>query len=202
MLGFVTGLQVLLIVLVAMTIFAGVWIIAVCFDSWGDFIKSLSNKEYNYLSFVFRKGKHIRFITDVPNDLRRECLGKESYYADKEDDSAGVRKAKMLVRRVLGNDAIVNEYFKGKYFTYKDFFEVKELYDMPEYDETSELLDELGAHLKDPKSAVVMKELMIEVMIDDLVEFKAGKREAALLKAMNKSGIRKCLGNRRISWHL
>ena len=32
-----------------------------------------------------------------------------------------------------------------------------------------------------------MKELMIEVMSDDLVEFKAGKREAALLKAMNKS---------------
>ena len=33
----------------------------------------------------------------------------------------------MLVRRVLGNDTIVNEYFKGQYFTYKDFLEVKEL---------------------------------------------------------------------------
>ena len=55
MLDFVTGLQILLIVLVAMTIFAGVWIIGVCFDSWGDFIKSLTDKEYNYLSFVFRK---------------------------------------------------------------------------------------------------------------------------------------------------
>ena len=182
-----TGLQILLIVLVAMTFFAGVWIIGECFDSWGDFIKSLTDKEYNYLSFVFRKGKHIRFITDFPNDLRRECLGQESYYADKEDDSAGVRKAKMLVRRVLGNDAIVNEYFKGQYFTYKDFLEVKELCDLPEYDETSELLDELGSHLKNPKSAVVMKDLMIEVMTDDLVEFKAGKREATLLKALNKS---------------
>ena len=139
MLDFVTGLQVLLIVMVAITIFAGVWIIGECFDSWGDFIKSLTDKEYNYLSFVFRKGKHIRFITDFPNDLRRECLGKESYYADKEDDSAGARKAKMLVRRVLGNDAIVNEYFKGQYFTYKDFLEVKELCDLPEYDETSDL---------------------------------------------------------------
>ena len=187
MLDFVTGLQILLIVLVVMTIFAGVWIIGVCFDSWGDFIKSLTDKEYNYLSFVFRKGKHIRFITDFPNDLRRECLGKESYYADKEDDSAGARKAKMLVRRVLGNDAIVNEYFKGQYFTYKDFLEVKELCDLPEYDETSELLDELASHLKEPKTAVTIKELMIEVMTDDLVEFKAGKREAALLKAMNKS---------------
>ena len=127
MLDFVTGLQVLLIVMVAMTFFAGVWIIGECFDSWGDFIKSLTDNEYNYLSFVFRKGKHIRFITDFPNDLRKECLGKESYYADKEDDSAGVRKAKMLVRSVLGNDAIVNEYFKGQYFTYKDFLEVKEL---------------------------------------------------------------------------
>ena len=150
MLDFVTGLQILLIVLVAMTFFAGVWIIGECFDSWGDFIKSLTDKEYNYLSFVFRKGKHIRFITDFPNDLRRECLGKESYYADKDDDSAGVRKAKMLVRRVLGNDTIVNEYFKGQYFTYKDFLEVKELCDLPEYDETSELLDELASHLKEP----------------------------------------------------
>ena len=191
MLDFVTGLQILLIVLVAMTIFAGVWIIGVCFDSWGDFIKSLTDKEYNYLSFVFRKGKHIRFITDFPNDLRRECLGKESYYADKEDDSAGARKAKMLVRRVLGNDAIVNEYFKGQCFTYKDFLEVKELCDLPEYDETSELLDELASHLKEPKSAVVMKELIIEVMTDDLVEFKAGKREAALLKVMNRSDCTK-----------
>ena len=177
-----TGLQILLIVLVAMALFAGVWIIGECFYSWGDFIKSLTDNEYNYLSFVFRKGKHIRFITDFPNDLR-----KESYYADKEDNSAGVRKAKMLVRRVLGNDAIVKEYFKGQYFTYKGFLEVKELCDLPEYDETSELLDELGAHLKNPKSAVVMKELMIEVMTDDRVEFKAGKRKAALLKAMNKS---------------
>ena len=92
----------------------------------------------------------------------------------------------MLVRRVLGNDTIVNEYFKGQYFTYKDFLEVKELCDLPEYDETSELLDELGAHLKEPKSAVVMKELMIEVMTDDLVEFKAGKREAALLNVKSK----------------
>ena len=156
MLDFVTGLQILLIVLVAMTFFAGVWIIGECFDSWGDFIKSLTDKEYNYLSFVFRKGKHIRFITDFPNDLRRECLGKESYYADKEDDSESARKAKMLVRRVLSNDAIVNEYFKEQYFTYKDFLEVKGLCDLPEYDETSELLDELGAHLKNPKSSGAM----------------------------------------------
>lgn len=187
MLDIVTGLQILLIVLVAMTIFAGVWIIGECFDSWGDFVKFLRDKEYNYLSFVFRKGKHIRFITDFPNDLRRECLGKESYYTAKEDDSESASKAKMLVRRVLGNDAIVNEYFKGQYFTYKDFLEVKELCDLPEYDETSELLDELASHLKEPKSAVAMKDLMIEVMANDIVEFKAGKREAALLKAMNKS---------------
>ena len=79
MLDFVTGLQILLIVLVAMTFFAGVWIIGVCFDSWGDFIKSLSDKEYNYLSFVFRKEKHIRFITDFPNDLRH-CCPEKFYY--------------------------------------------------------------------------------------------------------------------------
>ena len=114
-----------------------------------------------------------------------ECQGKVSYYADKEGDSISVRKAKVLVGRVLGNDTIVNEYFKGQYFTYKDFLEVKELCNLPEYDETSELLDELGSHLKEPKSAVTMKDLMIEVMTEDLVEFKAGKREAALLKAMN-----------------
>ena len=110
MLDFVTGLQILLIVLVAMTIFAGVWIIGVCFDSWGDFIKSLTDKEYNYLSFVFRKGKHIRFITDFLNDLRKESLGEESYHADKPWDKARERKTKFLVRRVLANDTIINEY--------------------------------------------------------------------------------------------
>ena len=153
----------------------------------GDFMGALTCPEYYALNSIFLRGKRLRYVADFPNDLRRACLGKESYYADKEDDSESARKAKMLVRRVLGNDAIVNEYFKGQYFTYKDFLEVKELCDLPEYDETSELLDELGSHLKDPKSAVVMKELMIEVMTDDLVEFKAGKREATLLKALNKS---------------
>ena len=131
--------------------------------------------EYNYLSFVFRKGKHIRFITDFPKDLRKECLGKESFYTDKENDSAGARKAKILVRRVLANDTIINEYFREQYFTYKDFLEVKELCDLPEYDETSELLDELGSHLKEPKTAVTIMELIIGVMTDDPVEFKGVK---------------------------
>ena len=72
MLDFVTGLQILLIVLVAMTFFAGVWIIGECFDSWGDLIKSLTDKEYNYLSFVFRKGKHISF---KPEDKPRLTNG-------------------------------------------------------------------------------------------------------------------------------
>ena len=102
MLDFVTGLQILLIVMVAMTLFAGAGVVGECFESWGDFVKSLRDKEYYYLSFVFRKGKHIRFITDFSNDLRRECLGKVSYYADKEGDSISVRKAEVLVRRVLG----------------------------------------------------------------------------------------------------
>ena len=93
--------------MVAMTLFAGAWVVGECFESWGDFVKSLRDKECYYLSFVFWKGKHIRFITDFPNDLRREYLGKVSYYADKEGDSISVRKAKVLVRRVLGNDTIL-----------------------------------------------------------------------------------------------
>ncbi len=48
---FVTGLQILLIVTMAMALFAGAWIIGECFESWGDFVKSLRDKEYNYLSF-------------------------------------------------------------------------------------------------------------------------------------------------------
>ena len=153
----------------------------------GDFLRALTCPDYYALNSIFLRGKRLRYVTDFPNDLRRACLVKDTYYADKPGDKARERKTKLLVQRVLANNTIINEYFREQYFTYKDFLEVKELCDLPEYDETSELLDELSSHLKEPKSAVVMKELMIEVMTDDLVEFKAGKREAALLKALNKS---------------
>ena len=148
----------------------------------GDFLRALTCPDYYALNSIFLRGKKLRYVTDFPNDLRRACLVKDTYYADKPGDKARERKTKLLVQRVLANNTIINEYFREQYFTYKDFLEVKELCDLPEYDETSELLDELSSHLKEPKSAVVMKELMIEVMTDDLVEFKAGKREA-----MNKS---------------
>ena len=154
-------------------------------------MRALTCPEYYALNSIFLRGKRLRYVTDFPNDLRRACLVKDTYYADKSGDKARKRKTKLLVRRVLANDTIINEYFREQYFTCKDFLEVKELCDLPEYDETSELLDELGSHLKDPRLAGAMKELIIEVMTDDLVEFKAGKRESALLKAMNKSGYTK-----------
>ena len=157
----------------------------------GDFLRALTCPEYNALNSIFLRGKRLRYVTDFPNDLRRACLVKDTYYADKPGDKARERKTKLLVRRVLANDTLINEYFREQYFTYKDFLEVKELCDLPEYDETSELLDELASHLKEPKTAVTIMELIIGVMTDDLVEFKAGKREAALLKAMNKSGYTK-----------
>ena len=175
------------IVLGAMVFLFLVLIFSSMYRRFGDFMRALTCPEYYALNFIFQRGKRLRYVTDFPNDLRRACLVKDTYYADKPDDSPKERKTKLLVRRVLANDTILNEYFREQYFTYKDFLEVKELCDLPEYDEASELLDELGSHLKDPKSAVAMKELFVEVMTDELVEFKAGKREAALLKAVNRA---------------
>ena len=141
-------------VYVGLALVFGLWLYGISshFDSYGDFFRTLIDKEYNYLSFVFRKGKHVRFITDFPKDLRKACLGKNSYY-----------------------------------FTYKEFLELKEICDLPNYDETSQLLDELSSHLRYPNSVGVIKELIIELMTDNHVDFKAGKREAALLKAFNRS---------------
>ena len=69
-----------------MALFAGVWTIADNFDTWNDFFKIFKDKGYRYLSFVFRKGKHLRFITDFPADLRNACLGKNSFYMETEEE--------------------------------------------------------------------------------------------------------------------
>lgn len=171
----------------------GLWLYGISshFDTYGDFFRTLINKEYNYLSFVFRKGKHIRLITDFPKDLRKACLGKNSYYFDKPKDTPAKRRAKLLVRRVLANDSLINEYLTGNYFTYEEFKELKKVCDLPKYDETSQLLDELSSHLRYPNSVGVIKEFIIELMTDEQVDFKAGKREAALLKAFNRSAATK-----------
>ena len=62
MLDFETIIQIFFIVFAAMALFAGVWTIADNFDIWNDFFKIFKDKGYSYLSFVFRKGKHLRFI--------------------------------------------------------------------------------------------------------------------------------------------
>ena len=171
----------------------GLWLYGISshFDSYGDFFRTLIDREYNYLSFVFRKGKHIRFITEFPKDLRKACLGKNSYYFDKPKDTPSKRRAKLLVRRVLANDSLINEYLTGNYFTYEEFLALKEVCNLPNYDETSQLLDELSSHLRYPSYVGVIKELIIELMTDEQVDFKAGKREAALLKAFNRSAATK-----------
>ena len=156
----------------------GLWLYGISshFDSYGDFFRTLIDREYNYLSFVFRKGKHIRFITEFPKDLRKACLGKNSYYFDKPKDTPSKRSAKLLVRRVLANDSLINEYLTGNYFTYEEFLALKEVCNLPNYDETSQLLDELSSHLRYPSSVGVIKELIIELMTDEQVDFKAAHR--------------------------
>ena len=109
----------------------------------GDFLRALTCPECYALNSIFLRGKRLRYVTDFPNDLRRACLVKDTYYADKPGDKARERKTKLLVRRVLANDTIINEYFREQYFTYKDFLEVKGLCDLPEY------LDRIGmSHVK------------------------------------------------------
>ena len=118
-------MRVFLVVFAAQTLFLWVYGISDNFSSLGDFFKTLKDKEYNYLSYVFRKGKHLRFISDFPADLRKACLGKKSFYLETEKDLKPTNKkrqeAKRLVRAVLTNDDLINEYFKGTYFTYEDY---------------------------------------------------------------------------------
>lgn len=152
-----------------------------------DFVKFWTDKDYNYMSFVFRVGKHLRFITDFPKDLRKASLEINNYYMDKKGDSEKVQMAKALVRRALSNDVIINDYFKGQYLTYKDFKKIKDICEIPEGDVASEMLSELATHLKYPQSAEIMQKLIVDVMTDVEVDFKNGKRQAALLKALNAS---------------
>jgi hypothetical protein len=97
----------------------------------GDFMRALTCPEYYALNSIFLRGQRLRYVADFPNDLRRACLVKDTYHADKPEDKARERKTKLLVRRVLANDTIINEYFREQYFTYKDFLEVKGLCDLP-----------------------------------------------------------------------
>lgn len=49
----------------------------------GDFMRALTCPEYYALNSIFLRGKRLRYVTDFPNDLRRACLVKDTYYADK-----------------------------------------------------------------------------------------------------------------------
>ena len=49
-------MRVFLVVFAAQTLFLWVYGISDNFSSLGDFFKTLKDKEYNYLSYVFRKG--------------------------------------------------------------------------------------------------------------------------------------------------
>ena len=189
MLDFETIIQIFFIVFAAMALFAGVWTIADNFDTWDDFFKSFKDKGYSYLSLVFRKGKHLRFITDFPADLRNACLGKNSFYMETEDDKnpkkAIQREAKRLVRVVLTSDDLINEYFRGQYFTYEDYLSLKETISASEEEDEKNVLDYLKGKLKYENTAEAILEIIVDEMTGGDSDLPAGKRQAAFYYALS-----------------
>lgn len=185
------NMRVFLVVFAAQTLFLWVYGISDNFSSLGDFFKTLKDREYNYLSYVFRKGKHLRFVSDFPADLRKACLGKKSFYLETEKDLKPTNKkrqeAKRLVRAVLTNDDLINEYFKGTYFTYEDYVLLKDAIGYVGVDAKMNLLTILESKLKYENTAEAIFNIIINVMTDNNSDLPGGKREAALYYALTMS---------------
>ena len=58
------------------------------YRTFGDFMRALTCPDYYALNSIFLRGKRLPYVTDFPNDLRRACLVKDTYYADKPGDKA------------------------------------------------------------------------------------------------------------------
>ena len=166
------------------------------FGSFEDFTKTYKDLGYKNLSFVFRRGKHIRFPKDFPSDLRDACLGKNSYYLENEDDlrkgNEARRQAKSLVRAVLTNDELINEYFKGQYFTYEDYLNLKETIAIADAKEQRNVLTYLRGKLKYVNTAEAILEIIITEMTNRDSDLPAGKRQAALYYALS---MENCVDN-------
>ena len=161
------------------------------FGSFLDFTKTYKDLGFKYLSFVFRRGKHIRFPKDFPSDLREACLGKNSYYLQNADDlkkgNEARRQAKSLVRAVLTNDELINEYFKGQYFTYEDYLSLRETMGLAGIEARKNVLEHLQKMVRYKNSAPGLLDLVITVMTDKGSSLPEGKRQAALYYALSMS---------------
>lgn len=166
------------------------------FGSFLDFTKTYKDLGFKYLSFVFRRGKHIRFPKDFPSDLREACLGKNSYYLENEDDlkkgNEARRQAKSLVRAVLTNDELINEYLKGQYFTYEDFLSLKETIGLADVQEQRNIIAYLKGKLKYMNAAETIHEIIVAEMTNRDLDIPVGKRQAALYYALSMEG---CVDN-------
>ena len=162
------------------------------FGSFLDFTKTYKDQGFNYMSFVFRRGKHIRFPKDFPSDLRDACLGRNSYYLENEDDlkkgHEARRQAKSLVRAVLTNDDLIKEYLMGQYFTYEDFLSLKETIGLTDVQGSNNVLKYLRGKLKYVNTAESILEIIVTEMTNRESDLPAGKRQAALYYALSMEG--------------
>ena len=86
-------LKIFMVVLAALVTFFAVYQLGDNFWSLRDFVMTFKDKNYNYLSYVFRNGKYLRFVSDFPNNLRNACLGKNhSTLKQKKTGNLGMKK--------------------------------------------------------------------------------------------------------------
>lgn len=118
-------------------------------------------------------------------------MGKNSYYLENADDlkkgNEARRQAKSLVRAVLTNDELINEYFKGHYFTYEDYLSLRETMGLAGIEARKNVLEHLQKMVRYKNSAPGLLDLVITVMTDKGSSLPEGKRQAALYFAMSMS---------------
>lgn len=156
------------------------------YDKFSDFRKALSKKDYrySYLNCILRRGKHLRLTTPetYAEDLRRACLGRKSFYIAKESDDEKTAVAKDFVRKVLNNDDIINQYFRGHFLTYDDFLEIEEIISN-KTPLKPQLMEQLATHLKSSEHVEELFDALVDELSSD-IGLPTGQRLASIFKAL------------------
>ena len=85
----------------------------------------------------------------------------------------------------MTNDELINEYFKGQYFTYEDYLNLKETIAIADAKEQRNVLTYLRGKLKYGNTAEAILEIIITEMTNRDSDLPAGKRQTALYYALS-----------------
>ena len=163
------NLNFLLTIILGVSIVLFLLFVGECFKTWSDFFKCFgyhSDLRYRCLFFVLRRSKNLRFVENFPSDLRRACLDKDSVFSIEQKDSSKVRHAKEFARQVLGDDAVLNEYFKGHYLTYDSYQEIVSIMNQKNQNAVTkqDLISDISVYFRDRgKSEHILDVLLAEL---------------------------------------